>query len=204
MDCQMPELDGYEATRDLRVIEGDSRHTWIVAMTANSLEGDREKCLKAGMDDYVSKPVKPEVLQGALNRFTGLRAVEQENREVGAGGVIDLNILAGFREMEVEGETSILGKLIDVFVENTPRVIEDARGALRIGMSPQLERAAHTLKGSCSNFGAERMRGACERLEAVARSGNLEEADGLIDSMESEFELVRLALERERPACAAV
>jgi PAS domain S-box-containing protein len=202
MDCQMPELDGYETTRDLRAIEGSSRHTWIVAMTANSLEGDREKCLKAGMDDYVSKPVKPEVLQAALNRFTGLRAVEQENRQIGTGGVIDLNTLAGFREMEVEGEVSILGKLIDVFVENTPRVIEDARGALRIGMSPQLERAAHTLKGSCSNFGAERMRSACERLESIARSGNLEHAGELVDNVESEFEFVRLALERERPACA--
>jgi CheY-like chemotaxis protein/HPt (histidine-containing phosphotransfer) domain-containing protein len=202
MDCQMPELDGYEATRDLRAIEGDSRHTWIVAMTANSLEGDREKCLKAGMDDYVSKPVKPENLQSAINRFTGLRAVEQDNQGIGSIGVIDHKILAGFREMEVDGEESILGKLIDVFVENTPRVIEDARAALATGMSPRLERAAHTLKGSCSNFGAERMRLVCEELEICAREGNLEDSADLINDVESEFELVRIALERERPACA--
>ncbi len=202
MDCQMPELDGYETTRDLRAIEADNRHTWIIAMTANSLEGDREKCLKAGMDDYVSKPVKPEILQAAINRFAGLRAVERENREVGSAGVIDRNVLAGFREMEVEGEESILGKLIDVFIENSPRVIEDARGALSVRMSPQLERSAHTLKGSCSNFGAERMRVACERLETVARDGNLEGAGKLLDDVEREFEFVRLALERERPLCA--
>jgi two-component system, sensor histidine kinase and response regulator len=201
MDCQMPELDGYEATRDLRAIEGDCRHTWIVAMTANSLEGDREKCLNAGMDDYVSKPVKPERLQTAIQRFTGFRVVEEQNREVGLAGVIDVSILAGFREMDMEGEESILGKLIDVFVENTPRVIADARKALATGISPQLERAAHTLKGSCSNFGAERMRVACERLELASRDGHIENAAELINKTESEFELVRLALEREKPAC---
>ena len=202
MDCQMPELDGYEATRDLRAIEGEDRHTWIVAMTANSLEGDREKCLNAGMDDYVSKPVKPEILQAAIRRFNGLRAVGEGDREITVTGIIDPNIIAGFREMEVDGEEGILGKLIDVFIENSPRVLEEARRALRIAMSPQLERAAHTLKGSCSNFGAERMRAACERLEHAARSGNLENAAGLIKEIDNEFELVRLALEHEKPVCA--
>jgi PAS domain S-box-containing protein len=203
MDCQMPERDGYEATHDLRAIEGDERHTWIVAMTANSLEGDRERCLKAGMDDYVSKPVKPEHLQAAINRYLGLRAVEQQNRESGSGGVIDPNIIAGFREMDVEGEESILEKLIDVFVENTPRVLEEARKALTTRMTPQLERAAHTLKGSCSNFGAERMRAACERLEDAARRGQLENAAGFLKEVEFQFHLVRLALEHEKPARAA-
>ena len=203
MDCQMPELDGYEATRDLRASEVDDRHTWIVAMTANSLEGDREKCLNAGMDDYVSKPVKPEHLQAAIHRFQGLRAVDQQNRESGSVGVIDPNIIAGFREMAVEGEESILGKLIDVFVENTPRVIEEARKALATRMSPQLERAAHTLKGSCSNFGAERMRVVCEQLEEAARHGRLENAAGFINDIEFQFHFVRLALEHEKPAFAA-
>jgi signal transduction histidine kinase/DNA-binding response OmpR family regulator/HPt (histidine-containing phosphotransfer) domain-containing protein len=203
MDCQMPELDGYEATRDLRAIEGGERHTWIVAMTANSLEGDREKCLKAGMDDYVSKPVKPERLQDAIQRFSGFRVVDELNREVvGVTGVIDSNIIAGFREMEVDGEDSILSKLIDVFVDNSPRLIEDARKSLAIGMCPHLERAAHTLKGSCSNFGAERMRVSCERLEQAASRGRLENAPELIREIEGEFELVRLALEREKLVCA--
>lgn len=202
MDCQMPELDGYEATRDLRAIEGDERHTWIVAMTANSLEGDREKCLNAGMDDYVSKPVKPEMLQAAIRRYSGLRPTEHRVREVNVAGIIDSSILAGFRELEVEGEESILSKLIDVFIENTPRVLAEARQALNTRMSPQLERAAHTLKGSCSNFGAERMRAACQRLEHSAKDGNLEDAASLIKEIENEFELVRLALEHEKPVCA--
>jgi PAS domain S-box-containing protein len=201
MDCQMPELDGYEATRDLRAIEGDERHTWIVAMTANSLEGDREKCLNAGMDDYVSKPVKPENLQAAIRRYSGLRPTEHRVREVNVAGIIDSSIVAGFRELEVEGEESILVKLIDVFIENTPRVLAEARQALNTRMSPQVERAAHTLKGSCSNFGAERMRAACQRLEHSAKDGNLENAASLIKEIENEFELVRLALEHEKPVC---
>jgi PAS domain S-box-containing protein len=203
MDCQMPELDGYEATRDVRAIEGDERHTWIIAMTANSLEGDRQKCLDAGMDDYVSKPVKPEHLQAALNRFTGMRAVEQETRETGAAGTIDPNIIASFREMDVEGEESILSKLIDVFIENTPRLLAEARAAYASKMSPQLERAAHTLKGSCSNFGAEPMRLVCEQLEALAREGDLEHAAELLTQVEKEFEYVRVALEHEKSPCVA-
>jgi PAS domain S-box-containing protein len=202
MDCQMPELDGYEATQDLRAIEGDDRHTWVVAMTANSLAGDREKCLQAGMDDYVSKPVKPEILDAAIQRFKGLRSVEVGGREMAVDGIIDQTVLAGFREMEVDGEESILGKLIDVFIDNSPRVLEEARHALATRLSPQLERAAHTLKGSCSNFGAERMRAACERLEHAARAGNLENGANLIKEIENEFELVRLALEHEKPVCA--
>ncbi|MEI9894958.1 MAG: PAS domain S-box protein [Chthoniobacter sp.] len=203
MDCQMPELDGYEATRDLRAIEGDERHTWIIAMTANSLEGDREKCLNAGMDDYVSKPVKPEVLLAAIRRYSGLRGIEQDKREINVEGIVDTKVLAGFRELEIEGEDGILAKLIDVFIENAPRVIKDARRAYNGRMSPQLERAAHTLKGSCSNFGAERMRAACERLERSAKDGNLDTAANLLKEVENEFELVRLALEHEKSLCIA-
>ena len=205
MDCQMPELDGYETTHDLRAIEGDSRHTWIIAMTANSLEGDREKCLQAGMDDYVSKPVKPETLQAAINRFAGLRAVEQENREVGfdRGHRILSDRSPSFRDLEGgKVEESILGKLdsLTSFVDNTPKVIAEARDALARKMSPLVERAAHTLKGSCSNFGAERMRAACQALELIARDGALDKAADADRPRSGEWNsaLFSLALEREK------
>jgi len=203
MDCQMPVLDGYETTRELRRIEGTARHTWIVAMTAHSLEGDRAKCLAAGMDDYLSKPVKTEDLRGALERYRGIREIEEEVRTLAGPPAIDLHLLAGFRDLEADSGEAILSKLIDLFLENTPAVLVEARSAVSSHATPQLARAAHTLKGSCSNFGAERMRGACSQLEHLAGQGSLEGASELLDNLEKEFSYVRLALERERPARAA-
>jgi two-component system, sensor histidine kinase and response regulator len=202
MDCQMPELDGYAATKEIRRREGATRHTWVVAMTAHSLEGDRAKCLAAGMDDYVSKPVKPDDIKAALERYEGaLTAVPEVPEDL--TGIIDLRALAGFRELDAEGGGGILVQLIQVFLENTPSVIAEARDALANHSSPGIARAAHTLKGSCSNFGASRMREACQTLEDAAGAGSLERAGPMIGSIEKEFACVRAALEKEVTACPA-
>ena len=92
---------------------------------------------------------------------------------------------------------------IDDFLANTPAVLAEARAALARQAAPELERAAHTLKGSCSNFGAEPMRAACQRLEEAARSGPLAQAPAMLAAVEREFAFVRLALEREHSLCAA-
>ncbi len=203
MDCQMPELDGYAATRELRGWERAERRTWVVAMTANSLAGDREKCLAAGMDDYVSKPVKIEDLQAAIHRFLGLRDIQTEARDHGTAAAIDLNAIESFRVLDDLTGDDLLVKLINLFLDNTPKVLGEARAALAANATPQLARAAHTLKGSCSNFGAERMRTACQRLEELANRGVLEGAEELLAAVEKEYSYVRVALEHECPTFAA-
>ncbi len=206
MDCQMPGLDGYEATAELRKIEGRKRHTWVIAMTANTLEGDREKCLTAGMDDYVSKPVKPDALLAALTRF--LRTTEsapRANSEPATSSeapAIDPATIAGLRELDTDGDSAIFGKLIEAFLENSPKVLAEARTALDAGAARQLARAAHSLKGSCSNFGATQMRDACQRLDALASGGKLDGAAALLEEVEKKFAGVRDALEREHSVCA--
>jgi len=197
MDCQMPELDGYGATRELRRREGTEKHTWIVAMTANSLEGDREKCLAAGMDDYISKPVKPDALLGALGRLKEMREARELAESHAPSDVVDLSMLAAFRDFDDNGE-NLLCKLIDVFLENSPKLIGEARAALHVRDAAGVGRAGHTLKGSCSNFGAERLRKACFELEEAGVQGDLRRIPELLASVEREFNTVRLALERER------
>jgi PAS domain S-box-containing protein len=208
MDCQMPEMDGYEATAQLRKSEGSQRHTWVIAMTANTLEGDREKCFAAGMDDYVGKPVKTNDMLAALNRY-----VQRTDRASGTGGaappvplasdepVVDPGALASFREMD-DGEGHVLDQLISAFLDNAPKVLAEGQRALEQRAALQLARCAHSLKGSCSNFGAKPMRDACQQLEKLAGTGNLAGASEMLSQIQSEFERVRTALERERSLAA--
>jgi CheY-like chemotaxis protein len=196
MDCQMPGIDGYEATRQIRKIEaGSQRRAWVVAMTANAMKGDRDRCIEAGMDDYISKPVRSEDLAAALRRYSDMR----ENSESGTAwkGVLDSEALDGFRELEAESGQSVLAGLVGIFLENSPSVIDAARSAIASENLSLLAREAHMLKGSCSNFGATRMRLACERLETAARNGELGTVASLLADVEREYEYVRVALEHE-------
>jgi HPt (histidine-containing phosphotransfer) domain-containing protein len=115
---------------------------------------------------------------------------------------IDPAALDGFRQFDTDDGPSLLTQLIEVFLENTPILLRDLRLAHAKGSAPDLQRVAHTLKGSCSNFGAHRLRSACMRLEQLAETGSLEGAEILLQEIERTFEGVRQALEREIPAVA--
>ena len=206
MDVQMPEMDGYEATAEIRRREEVSGgHTPIIAMTANAMEGDREQAFKAGMDDYIPKPVKPEELGAVLERCVS-KADEASAFEAGEGsatreeseeGPLDRGVLVGLRELQEEGEPDLLEELIELFLADVPPQLVALRKAVDAGDAHSVERIAHTLKGSSANIGAVRMQALCTELEEIGRSEELRAAPGLISRLEEEFGRVRAVFVEE-------
>ena len=198
MDVQMPEMDGYEATAEIRRREeGSSRRIPIIAMTANAMEGDREKALEADMDDYVPKPVTRAVLEAALERWTSSEK-EKGALEEGAGAPLDHGVIESLREL---GGQEMFSELAGMFLDDAASGLSDLRRAAEEGDAASIERFAHTLKGSCGNMGAGRMAEICSTLQELGASGDLARARQQIDSLDAELERVRhaLASERDRP-----
>jgi two-component system sensor histidine kinase/response regulator len=171
MDVQMPEMDGLEATELIRRQEQETgKHLPIVAMTAHAMKGDRERCLAAGMDAYVSKPLHAEqlyaVLQETVAEHPDLRGVAEYPDSLAVEHPENTALLA-----RVEGDTQLLGEMAGLFLKNYPRLLEEIRRAVEQRDARALERAAHTLKGSVSNFTARRAFQAARRLERLARQG---------------------------------
>ncbi|HVK58111.1 MAG TPA: response regulator, partial [Candidatus Kapabacteria bacterium] len=198
MDCQMPELDGYETTRVIRGEEHrkhrSNRRLYIIAMTANALAGDREECLTAGMDDYISKPVRMEEIDAAISR--GLQSVD-DSRGKNPGEIIDMQTLQGVRDLRTPGEPDPLSELIDLFLHDTPPRLTKIMDAFKAGNPLELERATHALKGSASNLGAKCLSAACAEVMTIAREGRLPEAAAVAKIL-SEFDRLKPALEEQK------
>ncbi len=208
MDCHMPELDGYESTRLIRQLETERKDSkrppvYIIALTANALEGDREQCLAAGMNDYISKPVKLPELQAALQEAASfVRPVapgkRMEAKSGGSEAVIDPSVLAGLRELQEPGEPDTAVELIDLFLRDTPGKIQSIQSAIARSDASALKESAHSLKGSASNLGARRLARLCAELEMRARDQRLTEAAGLFDKLTEEYGRVCFVLEQEK------
>jgi signal transduction histidine kinase/DNA-binding response OmpR family regulator/HPt (histidine-containing phosphotransfer) domain-containing protein len=188
MDVQMPEMGGFEATAAIRDRErATSSHVPIIAMTAHAMKGDRERCLAAGMDDYVAKPVQAAKLNeviaevmaaepgvptagGAAPQSAGADSLLQHLlHEVPDDEVLDK---AGLLD-RVDGDLDVLHELVQLFLEDSPRLVAEIQTALAAQDAERLKRAAHALKGSAGNFGAKATVAAALRLEKLASNGTL-------------------------------
>jgi two-component system sensor histidine kinase/response regulator len=204
MDCQMPEMDGYEATAEIRRREGEDRHTPVIALTANALQGDQEKCLAAGMDDYLSKPVKAEALETILEKWIKDKtSAQRESATVEAEAkdltnVLDINVLAKLRKALGTKKKDFIANLIDLFIADAQLRLEALGEAISGNDTTALRQIAHALKGSCANLGAKRMSGLCEILEEKGLANSLDGAGAFVEHLEEEFVRVKQALELER------
>ena len=192
MDCQMPEMDGFAATAEIRRREGAARHTVIIAMTANALDGDQQRCLAAGMDDYLSKPVKSDLLRLKLQRWT-----DPARAERAGGGVINQAQLDILRNIQQPGKPDCVTEVIDLFLEEVVPQFEGLRQAIAGDDAVEVHRVAHYLKGSSVSIGATRMAALADALE---HRNPATDAPELMRLLDRELTLVRGALMAERKA----
>jgi two-component system sensor histidine kinase/response regulator len=195
MDCQMPEMDGFEATREIRRREGSDRHTVIIAMTAGAMAGDQEKCLAAGMDAYLSKPVKADKLAAMVALWTGRTAHKGPvpAQDAPPAGLLDQTYVTGLRELG----TDEFDKLIRLFLKDGQTRVDALRAAQVAGDKPAIVKLAHSLKGSASSFGAGTLAARCGELQARARAADAAEDARMIDCVDAEFALASAALREE-------
>jgi CheY-like chemotaxis protein len=201
MDCQMPEVNGYEATWQIREREktaaavegGPVRRIYIIAMTANTRADNRQKCLQAGMDDYISKPVELSELEAAVHRGLADRASQKALDDV-----IDPVVVAGLRQLRIPGKPDPLVELIDLFSQEAPEQIQMLEVAVAQNNHTSLARvfsAASRLKGSASNLGARTLAALCDEIEQTARIWSLADVPPLLDRVRKELDRVRQVLE---------
>ena len=232
MDMQMPVMDGFEATATIRNREHQTGgHIPIVAMTAEALKGDRERCLSSGMDDYVSKPIAPDELYRAVEKFPSLWLTvdsgpqvapeaatisrsapehppgpppEHTDAEPAPAVVTPSQPIVDWNVARVRlGGADLLQEFSDLFKSQTPVLLVDIHRAIEKRDIDLLRRSAHTLKGSASYFGAERLVQSALQLENLARAGSLTGTDQMLQKVELDVEQVLEALDAGPPKSAS-
>ena len=193
MDVQMPEMDGLEATTVIRAQEKETgQHVPIIAMTAYAMKGDRERCLAAGMDHYICKPIRAQELFAAVEGVHGAPVnTRQASRENGSEpGVLDEEAALD----RAGGDRELLQDLVELYLREAPRLLQDVQKAVARSDPAQLKIAAHSLKGAVDNFAAKDAFAAALRLEILGRNGNLAGAEEAFAILEREMDRLKLAL----------
>lgn len=194
MDVQMPTMDGFQATEAIRRFDGDKATIPIIAMTAHAMPGDRERCLEAGMDDYISKPIDAKHLIEIVDRYT----TGPENKgDVTAGTPPDSGAASNDDRIDraaallrLGGDEELLNDMIGFFNEDVPKLLQTARGALDAQELPEVRRAAHSIKGLAANLGATKAEEAARTVETAAASDDLPRVRETMARMEFELELL--------------
>ncbi|HEX6107721.1 MAG TPA: response regulator [Gemmatimonadales bacterium] len=197
MDCQMPEMDGFAATGEIRKHERPGQRIAIVAMTANAMQGDRERCLAAGMDDYLSKPVNADKLAAILQKWlpAGPRAAaeaalhsngKRAEPSANGGGRHPIN-LAQLESVVGPDNRADMGRYFRLFVDSTGPVLTKVAAAVAAQDGPEVARLGHALKGGSGNIGAEEMAALAAQLEAAGRSGDWPGAERLRHALGESF-----------------
>ncbi len=215
MDCHMPDLDGLEATRQIRAVEGPGQHVPILAVTAGTVPGARQACLQAGMDDFIAKPFSLSTLRRKASHWLAMavrdpapeatehasiepltpRPVPAEPRSSAPPSSVDLSRL---QELADEaGSPRIVEELSLIFVEDMDRRLETLREAADERVERKLLSVIHSVKGACSNFGALRMAHLAEAIERRAKRGDMLGLDLEVNELCNEFQVVRRVLDLE-------
>ena len=219
MDCYMPNLDGYQATQRIRDIESKRQDVTanrvpIIALTANAMESDQKRCLAAGMDDFLSKPFSRDAIMRKLLRWSGDAAPagnSDDQRDsitlplaygpaAKEASVLDRKMLDGIRELQIKsGKSGLLEAIVKLYLDTSPNYISQIRQAIANGDAQALKIAAHTLKASSDNLGAQQVAQLCQWLEANAHDHALPEAAAAaaLNNLTSKFDAARLSLVEE-------
>jgi signal transduction histidine kinase/DNA-binding LytR/AlgR family response regulator len=214
MDVQMPVMDGLEATRQIRQYEREQYHltqiqpqTVIIAMTANALRGDRERCLAAGMDDYISKPVRPETIQAVIERWGAVLVGKRQSQppasepdhpsaRAEAAGVAKPPVDVGRLLQFAAGDWTTLREIVDVYLNQTTAQLAALRTAVTAGRAAEVGATAHKCAGASATCGMNIILPSLRELERQGRSGRLEDAESLVETAGQSFQTIRVFLDQ--------
>jgi len=191
LDMSLPVMDGWEAARTLKADDA----TWaipIIALTAHAMEGDRERCLEAGMDDYVSKPISASKLFQAIDTLVPPEPEEEVPMPASAGPAADGNKSVSLNAdgliRSFENDQELFQELVEIFLNDSPQMLNTLRDSLKSTDAKTFKRTAHSLKGMLRNFQAESAAETAFELEQIGEQGKLDDADDIVDSLAGQLD----------------